>query len=195
MIVVMLILNSVTGLAQKHPILDRLELKRVGEEVSVDMTISLGFFCNGINIFRSDDLSNPQLIGRISGICGSNDSPTFYSFTDENPIQNKKSYYWVEPGGYDLSEPISITFIEFIEKNYIVIPHPIVGESMLYLENDLAVLLRFKLTDLSGRVVFEQETRGNNLNIMRGTIPPGVYTFMVLNQDNSLHTSGKLIFQ
>jgi len=69
----------------QSPILDKFDVTANHQQVFISCTIGSGNVCNGIEIWRSMDSINFNIVGDIPGICGSLAEPVNYYFIDENP--------------------------------------------------------------------------------------------------------------
>lgn len=108
------LLSSLHGYSQYqgHPILSKLEIFESGGKVHMSAMISAGNFCNGIDLERSTDGKNFQVVATEYGSCGNLMEAVTYTLTDAAPpkIKNfitvctywdrdiplkKQSIYWV----------------------------------------------------------------------------------------------------
>jgi hypothetical protein len=179
------------GAAQEVPTVEAFELVQVNNEVSIFFTIGKGYTCNGIDIFRSDDGVFFSPIGDISGVCGSITSPISYSFVDNQPIQNKTSYYKLNLGGLGFSETKSITVLSTIDLGYLLTPNPIQESGVVHFSNVNNELIEIQIVDLRGQLVQLSSTREQNLTIKTNNLSNGFYTFVLRNESSSTVIRGK----
>ncbi len=177
--------------AQEIPTVEEFELVHVNNEVSIFFTIGKGYTCNGIDILRSNDGITFESIGDISGVCGSITSPISYSFVDNQPIQNKTSYYKLNLGGLGFSETKSITVLSTTDIGYILTPNPIQESGVVHFSNVNNEMFEILIVDLSGHLVQLSTTRGQNITIKTDNLYNGFYTFVLRNESTSTIIRGK----
>ncbi len=181
--------------AQRHPILDKLEIYESGGKVYITCIISAGNTCNGINVLRSTDSVEFSIIGNVSGVCGSNDFPITYDFVDENPVINKPMYYQLEFGGFAPSEIIRLLIIDYNSNGYQVRPQPASEEARIYFENPANSEFGITLYSSSGKTILQEKTTRNFFDLSLVNIPSGLYGFRI--SDNPLKPAiiGKILVQ
>jgi len=179
------------GAAQEVPTVEAFELVHVNNEVSIFFTIGKGYTCNGIDILRSDDGVFFRPIGDISGVCGSITSPISYSFVDNQPIQNKTSYYKLNLGGLGFSETKSITVLSTTDLGYLLTPNPIQESGVVHFSNVNNELFEIQIIDLRGQLVQLSSTREQSITIKTNNLSNGFYTFVLRNESYSTVIRGK----
>jgi hypothetical protein len=191
LVIAILFLLIEKSTAQEVPTVEAFELVHVNNEVSIFFTIGKGYTCNGIDILRSDDGVVFTPIGDISGVCGSITSPISYSFVDNQPIQNKMSYYKLNLGGLGFSDTKSIIVLSTTDLGYILTPNPLQESGVLHFSNVNNELFEMQIVDLRGQLVQLSSTREQNLTIKTDNLPIGFYTFVLRNESSSTVIRGK----
>ncbi len=191
LVVAILFLLIGKSTAQEVPTVEAFELVHVNNEVSIFFTIGKGYTCNGIDILRSDDGLVFTPIGDISGVCGSITSPISYSFVDNQPIQNKTSYYKLNLGGLGFSETKSVTVLSTTDLGYLLTTNPLQESGVMHFSNVNNELFELHIVDLRGQLVQLSSTREQNLTIKSDNLSNGFYTFILRNESSSTVIRGK----
>jgi hypothetical protein len=125
-------------------------------EVILNWTIDSGATCNGINIFQSIDSINYTEIGKILGLCGSNNSAVSYDFTDKNPTLNQTNYYKLRLGLSQFSETKTI-YLKYTPPGKLIIkPNPSLNKVLIEFNNEAAENYELIITNSSGNKVYVQ---------------------------------------
>ncbi|MBL7930065.1 MAG: hypothetical protein JNL47_11425 [Bacteroidia bacterium] len=103
--------------------------------VLISFTMRGGFSCNGINIERSDDSLSFSVIGDIEGICGNPDFDVPFTFTDPEPLPNRKNFYRLDMKQLGYSPVISVYFTKPYADGTLIFPNPCIERCSLYFEN------------------------------------------------------------
>ena len=176
--IVLLTFFTTHNITAQHEILDDFNAKQNGDAVVLQLIISGGRSCNGIDIYRGIDSSNVNLIGRIPGICGGSDNPVPYEFTDEKPIKNKLVYYRANLGQQGFTDAIPFTFLAF-NNDVLLYPNPSTESFAL---NINLVNTEALITIYNGQgnqvLQFSTNTRQNQVDI--SDLPVGIYYAIVL---------------
>jgi hypothetical protein len=181
--------------AQENPILDKFDVFESGGKVYINCIISSGNTCNGIDVLRSADSINFEIIGNISGICGNSSTPTTYNFVDNNPIKNKPSYYKLELGGQGFTKILSVHIIDTEAFGFQVRPNPVKNQTTIYFENNENSEHKLSLYNTNGAEVLTQNTSTNQFYIEVTSLPSGIYIFLISKDNFSHNTKGKLVVQ
>lgn len=181
--------------AQRHPILDKLDIYESGGKVFITCIISAGNTCNGINVLRSTDSIEFSIIGNVSGVCGSNEFPITYDFVDESPVINKPMYYQLEFGGFAPTEIIRLLIIDYNSNGYQVRPQPANEEARIYFKNPFRTEYLITLFSNSGNTILQEKTSGEFFDLNLIDIPSGLYGFRISNNPLEPAIVGKLIIQ
>lgn len=75
-----------------------------------------------------------------------------------------------------------------------VAPNPMSDYTRITLNNPQADGFRFRVTDITGRIVNDETVSGNSLLFNRNALSAGLYTYQVI-QNNNITAKGKLIMQ
>lgn len=193
--VLTLLLSVQIAAAQRHPILDKLDIYESGGKVYITCIISAGNTCNGINVLRSTDSVEFSIIGNVSGVCGSNEFPITYDFVDENPLINKPIYYQLEFGGFAPTEIIRLLIIDYNSNGYQVRPHPANEQARIYFKNPSRAEHLITLFSSSGNTILQEKTTGEFFDLNLINIPSGLYGFRISNNPLEPAIVGILIIQ
>lgn len=163
-------------------------------EVFFQIVIRAGSICQGIQIQRSIDGYLFEDVGEISGTCGSSDSDVPYSFTDYNPIKNKKSYYRLQFGGNGFSAVKEVFLIALPSGGYKVVPNSSTSTVTIYFENASRSSYSLKIYDMLGNVVQSNyTTNADFIEFPIRDLVRGPYMFDLQSGKNRV--SGKFIVQ
>jgi hypothetical protein len=146
--------------AQSNYLLDYFKAFATGEKIELIWQMGKGNQCSGIGIHRSTDGFNFEKISEIPGICGSDTSAQFYSFTDESPLPGRLHHYVLELGFAGKTDPpITIYYPDFSEKSIQVIPNPLSGLGIIAFPNPDGDEHQIFLYDASGQFLYKGHTR------------------------------------
>ena len=186
--------SSTTVLAQEGDlILNRFDALAVGRQVQLTCVISSGSTCAGINIYRSGDNFDFQLVGNIAGICGSTSAPVQYNYVDEYPLLNQTSYYKLELGGVGFTEVISITNRDVEADEVRIQPNPAFFQSTIYFSNPSFAIHILNLLDYNGRSIIERTTTEDFFVINVSQLPNGIYPILISVEKTNEQKTGKLV--
>jgi len=178
-------------MAQFHPMLDDFSAFEFDGNVYLSWTVSRGSTCNGIDIERSDNNINFNVIGDIPGICGSADFAQSYNWIDRSPLLNATNFYRLELGLNGHSESVSVEVISLINGNYQVRPNPMRDFGRIYFMNSSKREHLLQVYELSGRPVFQMSTLDNYFEPEVNNLQSGLYLFTITSKDGSAAISGK----
>lgn len=161
-------------------------------KVLLTWSVAQGNTCNGISVTRGMDAMNYSQIGSIEGICGSSSATIKYQFTDPNPVVNAVNYYRLSLGGLGFSYPVNVDVIDTGEENYVIVPHPLVDESLLIFDNENQELLTITFFTERGEIVKEVQSSEQSITILRSDFTSGNYLFVLKSDGTQASFSGKL---
>lgn len=189
----LLLSTAVKAQDELHPILQSSGIQVNDGTVVLNWVISGGNTCNGIKIFRTDDLSNSYAeIGFIDGICGSTDEAVPYSFVDPTPLENTVNYYRITFGAQG-SQEMQIEFVALGSSGTLLAPNPMTDESILYFNNESRQAFSFTLFDLHGNQVrFQEGIKAGFVPLHRAGLTAGLYLFLLVGEDGRQY-QGKLV--
>ncbi len=179
--------------AQQLPYLNTFSATETNGKVYLNWVIASGNTCDGVRVFRSADGINFDQIGEIAGICGSPYSAVSYEFWDTMTLLNTISYYKLELGNLGFSLVESLKVFDFSEKNYQLIPHPFKNGGTLAFENPAFELVRLRIFNLNGRLMWEDEQNSSEFQIPDGTLEAGLYVFEIVSLEKNIQARGKLL--
>lgn len=190
------VLNSISGIGQELDALSHFTVSAHDGKVVLEWTIAEGNTCLGIGILRSADSITFSTIGEIPGICGSNTESVKYSFVDAQPVENGINYYRLQLGLVGDSKIVSISLVTLNANNYQIRPNPIIGEGLLFFENDLRIPHELMIYHADGRVLTNQISDQNYFHIIRNNYSNSIYSFVIFNKiTGHILTRGKFLFQ
>lgn len=160
--------------------------------IYITCTITQGNTCNGITLYRSEDSIYFNPIDEIAGVCGSTAFDQKYTFTDENPIANSRSWYKLFLGGEGYTEALGIDYYG-VSEGY-VIRNLGQNQFQLYFSNDLKNRFRFNLYTTAGQRIRSEETEADNVIIQSPTLPGQLFIFELINLEGAERFTGKLGF-
>ncbi|MGB1004854.1 MAG: T9SS type A sorting domain-containing protein [Salibacteraceae bacterium] len=174
-------------------ILDSYSVIEVDGTVYISCVISSGSTCNGINVFKSTDSIDFQVIGNIAGVCGSSDNPVRYEFTDEQPKINAVNYYKLELGGVGFTPTLSVDFRSFQDNQVQIAPNPITNSGIIFFKNPTNEKVQIEITSITGATVFNSFTNAEKLNLNSIPWVSGMYLVKVIFSDSTKNQYGKLL--
>ena len=177
----------------QETILEKFTATEVNDEIVLNWTIEQGSTCNGIDIRRSGDSLNFELIGNIEGICGDEKKPVSYTFVDENPLRNQINYYRLELGSVGSSDIISIKYIDLGDEGYSVIPNPFFDESKVYFENSNNESHELNIYNIEGKILKKDKSDDAYFTLIRNQMNAGMYIFTIENLESDQLKTGKFI--
>ena len=160
------------------------------QNIIINYLISAGNTCSGYQILKSNDSLNFNVIYDYSGICGESSKAQNITFSDEYPEKNKKNYYKVLILPSDYSAAISVFFIDFSEKGYLLLQNPITDYLSILSGTNSNVL---KIYNQKGDLI--QSLTPNEQGLYQkdiSSLGSGIYYFVIeSSKGNPLH--GKFI--
>tara|TARA_B100001287_G_scaffold221934_1_gene191076 strand:- start:56 stop:619 length:564 start_codon:yes stop_codon:yes gene_type:complete len=163
-------------------------------QVLLAWTIKSGSVCNGMQIFRSQDSLEYELIEDIQGVCGDLSSPVSYTFTDTEPELNTTNFYKISFGGTQESNVLSIEVYKILNNSYLLKPNPVTGISDLYFNNDNQHELVLKVYGDFGDLIYTDTTNNTKFVLDRSFFSSGMYYFSLENLNNRNVINGKALF-
>ncbi len=166
---------------------------QTGKAIQITFVIRSGSVCDGVKILRSSNEYDFLEIGQLTGVCGNDKSDETYSFTDVWPVKNADNFYRLELVNLTKSDVIKVRFTDFGDKGFVLFPDTVKDKSMLYFQNDCNDEFDFVLFDKKRKKVKEiKDIRSNAVELTKGTLKSGTYTFQLLI-DNKVKYNGSLV--
>lgn len=200
-IVSVLCLLSVAAASAQGTIIEDLTVRQLGEGVVLRWRIGQGNSCVDMNIQRSNDSLNFDKLGEFRGLCGSNDSDTWYEWFDDTGLDvNSKYWYriWASNGTV-VSRPV---FVEFRDSNagaLSIAPNPMQQSAVIYYANPLGDPVSLHLFDLKGAELYRtQEAPVNQFNLdntfgRSGNLQPGIYLLQIQSEGKTMAVEKLLV--
>lgn len=192
--VLFLFLLIVSARAQDRQPVAHFSGMQTGKIIQLSFVISAGSKCDGVKILRSTNEHDFSLIGQLNGVCGNNSTDETYSFIDISPIKNADNFYELDLTGLGTSDIIKIHFTDFGDKGFLFLPTPVKDKSILYFQNDCNEEFDFVMLDKRGKKAkVINNIRSNSVEITKGTLKDGTYTFQLLIDGKVKYTGSVVI--
>lgn len=186
-------INPTFARAQTDTIFRSFSASPVNDGVLINFTVFKGITCTGVQIERSTDNVNFIPIHEFAGVCGAINTEESYSFLDENPINNKFSYYRLDLGLIGLySETLEVKFINYTENGVTVFPNPCLSYCTIYFSNPNKSEFQLLFFDRMGKLVRNEVTTSDRWDYDGNQFSSGIYFFQIINNGAVKH-SGKLV--
>jgi hypothetical protein len=164
--------------------LGRFDGSEVNDQVFLQWQMLAGNVCQGIDIYRSADSLQFDLIGHISGDCGNISEPVDFNFTDPAPLPNQKNYYRLELGLLGLSHIIPVFVNDPGENNMLLYPNPAGDQVKILFRNDGNLPAQLGVFNAQGMQVFATDLRGDAYVLHTHNLPAGNYLAVVTIDGN-----------
>lgn len=190
-LLIMIVILNYYSYCQSQDLLDEFKISEIDNKVKLDWVISSGKTCNGTKIYKSLDSINFELISSIEGVCGSEYFRQPFTFVDEVPSKNKKSFYQLEFGGYGKSKILSIEIIDTYGIEYLLYPNPLLEPARILIDNNSNRKLNLKVFDIQGLEWIDLFTTDEYFTIDTDKLLSGNYYFVVFNNKKEIKAKGK----
>ncbi len=181
--------------AQKHPILDNLNIFSLEKKIFIQCVISSGSTCNGIFIYQSFDSLNFDVVGHINGVCGDVSEPKSYEYVIENPIKNKDLFFKLEFGDYGFTEIIKLHVLDTREFQYQIRPNPFKNKTKIYFNNEFNKKSTLSIYSSNCFKLKEFETQSNVFELDLENFPSAIYFFTIKIDTKNVVLNGKFIIE
>jgi hypothetical protein len=191
------LLSSLHGYSQYqgHPILSKLEIFESGGKVHMSAMISAGNFCNGIDLERSTDGKNFQVVATEYGSCGNLMEAVTYTLTDAAPPKNQKLYYRMHLLGQGYTAQKTINLLGVEEWGYRITPNPASHKAIIHFENWNKAQVEIQIVNSAGQAVFNSTTNQDHFEIDINKWENGTYYFTLYNTIFRTKVKGKLVVE
>lgn len=179
--------------AQSHYLLDNFSAFRDGKRIILTWTIGQGNSCIGIGIYRSKDDLEYEKIHEFFGECGSPSKAQFYSFVDENPIQNSDNFYVLELGFSGRTTPVLVTFEALPDSGSKVVPNPVSDSATIIYLNPNEKMNVLKFFNNSGQLITEITSSKSTVTLPIEQFSPGIYFYEISDFNQNRVSSGKFV--
>jgi hypothetical protein len=133
-------------------ILAQFSLRQVDNRIQVNFAIEGGSSCNGVELERSENGVDFEVINFIPGICGGTDKTEYYTLADHEPVLNKDSYYRLQLGQQERTPSLTIRFVP-LKEGYRVFPNPAVSFTLIRFNNPQELQHDLYVFNSSGLIV------------------------------------------
>jgi len=178
--------------AQLHPVLDNFNIVQTGNSVQINFAIQGGASCVGVDLERSNDSFNFEIVGSISGVCGGSEFVEFYSLLDDNPIRGEKSFYRLRLGSQGRSELFEFTFVP-LENGLNVYPNPASDKCYVRFDNSNSTPHLIQLFDQKGRSLSSFETNEFQVEFDLENFEVGVYLIRIDALSGGTSVVGRIV--
>lgn len=189
-IIVLLMIQPLSG---QVPEVGYINISSGGGKVYLSWQLLPGATCLGIQVHRASDDLIFEEIGKIEGVCGDLNQPQSYSFIDDDPPLNQRSFYRLELGTGNFTDTLFVYLTDFDGNTYQVRPHPVTSGSQLHFSNERQEDHRLIISDISGKMVYSQHTRNDHFTINAAYFSPGLYLFSITPNAPGNAITGKLL--
>lgn len=183
---------SAVGLSQNDNPANYFYAQILGESVVLNFELRQGAVCFGIQIERRDSSSNFEQIGVISGICGSENSPESYVFSDNQPLKNRRSFYRLVFNGIGQSNELEVFMPDFETDDYVVALEPNTQQLAIFFRNPLEQNIQLNMYSLSGKLLYEASTLQSFITLPKATWQEKIVVFFIFSDDRKFYISGKV---
>lgn len=182
------------GLAQTpHPILRSFSAIKQPNGVLLKWVIKGGQQCQGTWVYRAGQAQQFEVINHVEGICGSFTEDETYTYFDNEPLSNTYSYYRLEMGFQGFTDTVEVFFEDFGSDNYLLLTDGGSANFRILFSNDLNREATVQVFDLSGKILLENTTLGNDFAVSLPGQRAGIYIFRISGVSET-DITGKLYF-
>jgi hypothetical protein len=182
---------GISSLAQQD-FVSALRADQMGNQVRIDLVISAGIsYCVGIDLERSTDGENFEVIDQIAGVCGGGEFEEAYSLFDESPIPNQLNYYRLNLGLVGRSETLPIFFVP-LKDGIVTFPNPANTLVQFKFDNPENRTFQIEVFKNDQLHYFKSALAGNEYSLNTEDYPHGTYHFKITFESGSLY-KGKFV--
>jgi hypothetical protein len=167
--------------------------KIIGDAVALNFELRQGSVCFGIQIERRDAFSNFEQIGVISGVCGSEDQPESYVFTDNQPLLNQRSFYRLIFNGIGQSSELEVFMPGFNKADFVVAIEPSAQQLAIFFRNPLEKPVQLNLFSLSGELIYQAFNQSSYILLPTTIFKEKFFVFHIISEDQNFYVSGKIM--
>ena len=189
----LLVLPLLTVAQDPHPILRSFSGIKQPNGILLKWVIKGGKQCDGTKVFRAEDSIEFEQIEHIEGICGSQAVDVTYSYFDNAPASNGYNRYKLEMGFQGFTDTVTVFFEDFGPDAYLLQTDQFAQNYKILFSNDLNTLARLEVYNLSGKLLYTNETLGNDFQLQSSDWRSGLYIFRISGVSEA-DISGKLYF-
>lgn len=194
--IMFLVVCHFSMMGQQVGFVSNFRLAETSRGVLLSWDIDKGNVCQGVDILHSTDGVSFSEAGHIFGVCGSLDKVSSYDFLHESPDGNETNYYQLKINGYGYTEVLSIYWLELGENGALVYPNPVVDhhhEVTLKLYNPNQELRMIRVIDAKGNEIYQKVSTAASAQIPTDGWLKGMYSIMVLNEQQRSLSTTKLV--
>ena len=187
------ILSGSLGFSQNENSANYFYAKVLGESVVLNFELRQGAICFGIQIQRRDEFSNFQQIGLIPGICGSEDYPESFVFTDSEPLRNQRSFYRLIFNSLGQSNELEVFVPGFNENDYVIAIEPNTQQLSVFFRNPLEQNVQLNLFSLRGDLLHQASSQTGFIPLPTAVFREKFLVFYIISEDRQFYISGKIL--
>jgi hypothetical protein len=188
-----LVLSAMALSAQPDPLLEHFSVIKNDGRVLLNWVTRPGTTCEGVDVMRSTDSLNYELIYHYAGICGGPNTAMSYSYLDEHPVSNYRNFYRLELGRVGTTGVRAIEVVDLRNQGYQVRPNPIVATSKVYFDNPNREPYQLFLINTTGIVQAQWETREESIDLKATDFQPAMYFLRIQDSDGKVKAQGKVL--
>lgn len=160
-------------------------------KIYITCTILGGNTCNGITLYRSADSLFFDQIDHIPGVCGNSEYDEKYTFIDNDPIKNKRSWYKLYLGGQDYTEARSIEYYDISAGLLIRTLNQHIYQ--FHMSNPLKNLYSLNVYSITGQLLQSIAVSSDSFNIDTQDFGSQMIIFELVNTQGYERYTGKFL--
>ncbi|NNK80295.1 MAG: T9SS type A sorting domain-containing protein [Flavobacteriales bacterium] len=173
----------------QHPFLSRFTANVIDDGVFLEWTIKAGNTCEGIRIEHAKIAEDFSEIGEIVGVCGSVEKDEDYTFTHIAPSAGEENRYRLLLGIAGYTEEISVVYFDYGQNGYVIL-HDRLNQHVTVVSSFNSDSPRtVSMYSSDGRLLSESEMRGSSFQESTAGLSNGVYTLVVLEENELVYTT------
>lgn len=177
-----------------HPILESFTLTRNTDEINANFGIIGGASCVGVELQRSIDSVNFEVVAFIPGICGGTDRTEFYSISDADPVPNVINLYRLNLGSEGKSGIVGIFYVP-LESGIAIYPNPANDLINILIDNPLRKNYSLSISNTNAQIIFEAFSLNNDeIRIQTTFFSKGIHFLKVRFEDGEERQSKFLTY-
>lgn len=173
-------------------ILAEFSLRQVDNRIQINFAIKGGSSCNGVELERSKNGVDFEVINFIPGICGGTSKTEYYTLSDHQPLPNEESYYRLQLGQQERTPALTIRFVP-LKEGYRVFPNPASHFTLIRFNNPQELQHDLYVFDTRGMIIEKASNiTSSEVYLDLQNYAPGKY-FFTLAAQNGNGVKGKFI--
>lgn len=176
--------------AQEHEALSHFTLRQGFGTVELDWQMISGSTCQGIDILRSTNGFDFELVGAIAGLCGHISQPVDLHFTDNAPLEFTTLFYRLNLGSIGSSSIQMIKVDQVISEDQRAYPVPAFDQVSLAFRVPPNTPVDLQVFNASGKLVLDKRGAiGPTLVIPVRSLDAGTYQYQAVASNQTFSGS------